>query len=125
MTFREALDEHLSAIQRRDLQALAATVAEDEVVLITSDGRLVRSAREMLEMHRGWFEMTGWTLDVTPIHVDEAPGMGVAVLHLVYREAREGVPPLRQESYLTLVFREKNWKWVMTQDQNTPIQPRP
>lgn len=122
MTFRQALDQHLSAIQRRDLQAFAETVAEDDIVLITADGRLVRSAREMLDMHRDWFAMPGWTLDATPVEVHEAPGMGVAVLHLVYREPRDPAPPLRQESYLTLVFREQGGRWVMVQDQNTPIQ---
>lgn len=121
MTFQDALEAHLSAIQRRDLPALADTVADDEIVLITADGRLVRSAREMLDMHRDWFGMTGWSLDVTPVEVQEAPGLGVATLHLVYREPRENGPPFRQESYLTLVFRFQEGKWLMVLDQNTPV----
>lgn len=123
MTFRETLREHLSAIQRRDLAAFASTIAEGDIVLITAEGKLVRSPREMLDMHRAWFAMPGWGLDVTPVTLHECPGLGVAVLHLVYTEPRPAGPPLRQESYLTLVFREDNGRWRMIQDQNTPVRP--
>jgi hypothetical protein len=37
-TFREALDRHLRAILERDLLELIATIPEDELTLITSDG---------------------------------------------------------------------------------------
>lgn len=30
-------------------------------------------------------------------------------------------PATRSESYLTLVFERRNGKWLMVQDQNTPI----
>jgi hypothetical protein len=59
LSFRDTLAQHLGAIRSRDLDALAATVAPDELVLITAEGRLKRSAREFLEAHRAWFEMKG------------------------------------------------------------------
>ena len=90
MTFRETLDRHLDAIRRRDLPALADTVSEGDLVLITSDGY-------------------------------EGGALGVAVLHLDYRETPKQRPPVYQESYLTLVFQERQGKWRMVQDQNTPI----
>lgn len=43
--------------------------------------------------------------------------LAVAVLRPDYREA----PATRSESYLTLVFERRNGKWLMVQDQNTPI----
>jgi uncharacterized protein (TIGR02246 family) len=121
MTFREALDRHLHAIQQRDLAALAETVAEDDLVLITAEGRLVQDAKEFLEMHRGWFAMDNWRLNVTPVEVYEAGPLGVAVLHLDYRETPKDKSPVYQESYLTLVFQEREGQWRMVQDQNTPI----
>jgi|SRR5581483_2146091 len=121
MTFRETLDKHLRAIRERDLQALAETLPDNELILIMSDGKLVRSTREFLDAHRGWFAMPAWTLDARPIEVYEAADLGVAVLHLDYREDPPGKPPVRQESVLTLIFRRDGARWVMVQDQNTPV----
>ena len=114
--FRATLERHLKAIAERDLDALADTVASDALVLITAEGRLVRHAREFLDTHRAWFVTPGWTLDVTPEEIYETADMGIAVLRLLYQE-----PGVRSESLLTLVFRKIGGKWLMVQDQNTPI----
>jgi uncharacterized protein (TIGR02246 family) len=122
MTFRETLDKHMRAIQQRDLQALAETLPQDEVVLILSDGRLVHSVKEFLELHRGWFAAKTWSLGARLECVHETPDMGVAVLHLDYRDQPDGKPSLHETSYLSLVFRKlPDGRWVMVQDQNTPI----
>lgn len=117
MTFREALARHLQAIRDRDLAALAGTLAAEELVLIMADGRLVRSTREFLEAHRGWFAMPDWTLATREVQVFESPDLGVVVLELDYREP----PATRSRSYLTLVFERAGDRWLMVQDQNTPI----
>ncbi len=121
MNFRETLDKHLRAIQQRDLPALRETLPEGEVVLIMADGRLVRSAAEFLELHRGWFDSTTWTLGVEPVSVREGPDLGVAVLHLDYRDTAADGRAIHETSYLTLVFARQGDRWVMVHDQNTPI----
>jgi hypothetical protein len=68
-------------------------------------------------MHRAWFATPGWTLEAKPVEIYESADMGVAVMHLDYREP----PSVRSESYLTLVFERRGGRWVMVQDQNTPI----
>ena len=113
--FREALGRHLLAIENRDLDALAATLSPG-LILITADGKLIRTKSEFLELHRGWFAMKDWKLTAKPVQFVEDPALGVAVLHLDYEE-----PGKRQESYLTLVFRRVGSEWLMVQDQNTPI----
>ena len=50
------------------------------------------------------------------MEIYENGGLGVAVLHLDYREDAK-----RSESYLTLVFEKRGGEWLMVQDQNTPI----
>jgi uncharacterized protein (TIGR02246 family) len=120
-SFRDALGRHLLAIQERDLDALADTVDDDEVLLVMSDGKLARSKKEFLEAHRGWFAMKNWRLDVKPVQIIDGPALGVALLQLDYRETPPGKPPTRQESMLTLVFQQRNGKWVMVLDQNTPV----
>jgi uncharacterized protein (TIGR02246 family) len=120
-SFREALGAHLLAIEERDLDALADTVADDEILLVMSDGRLARSKKEFLEAHRGWFAMKNWRLEVKPVQIIDTPALGVALFQLEYRETPPGKPPTRQESVLTLVFQQRNGKWVMVLDQNTPV----
>jgi ketosteroid isomerase-like protein len=122
MTFRDTLDKHVHAIQQRNLRALIDTLPQDELVLITSDGRLVRSVDEFIEMHRVWFESRTWTLGARLESVYETPDMGTAVLYLDYCDTPTSGPPLHEASYLSLVFRRlPDGRWVMVQDQNTPI----
>jgi uncharacterized protein (TIGR02246 family) len=117
MNFRETLDKHLRAIRERDLAALAETLSPERLVLIMADGKLVRSTAEFLEAHRGWFAMPNWTLETREVEIFEANDLAVAVLRLDYREP----PTVRSESFLTLVFQRRDGKWLMVQDQNTPI----
>lgn len=119
--FREALGRHLLAIEEKDLDALAATVSPDGVLLVMSDGKLVRSTEEFLDAHRGWFAMKHWRLEVKPVQIYETPDLGVALLHLDYREMPPGRPATRQASMLTLVFHNRGGRWLMVHDQNTPI----
>src|SRR4051812_13691773 len=114
MDFRATLDRHLRAIRNRDLTELVATLPPDEVSLITSDGRLVRTTAEMVEMHRGWFAQTTWSLDTEIVSLLESPELSVAVLRLEYRDDPPGQPPIREASYLTLVFASRDGRWVMT-----------
>ena len=115
MNFRETLGRHLLAIETRDLATLAATLA-DPLILITAEGRLKRSKAEFVDAHRGWFGMADWTLQAKPVEIYEGGSIGVAVLHLDYREGEK-----RSESYLTLVFESRGDEWLMVQDQHTPI----
>ena len=119
--FRLALGKHLLAIEERDLNALAATVAPDGVLLVMADGRLMRSTKEFLDAHREWFAMKHWRLDVKPVHIYESAELGVALLHLEYRDHTPGQVPTRQTSFLTLVFQNRGGTWLMVHDQNTPI----
>jgi ketosteroid isomerase-like protein len=116
MNFRETLGRHLLAIETRDLDTLAATLA-DSLILIMADGKLKRTKGDFMEAHRAWFAMKNWTLTAKPVEIYEGGGLGVAVLHLDYRE--DGGRPV--ESYLTLVFERQGDAWLMVQDQNTPI----
>ena len=122
MTFHETLNKHIRAIQKRDLRGLIETLPQEELVLVTSDGRLVRSVQEFIQMHREWFTAKTWTLTARLECVYETPDMGVAVLHLDYRDTPANQPPVHETSYLTLVFRRRpDGRWEMVQDQNTPV----
>ena len=111
MNFRETLGRHLLAIETKDLDTLAATVA-DSLILISSDGTLKRSQKEFVQTHREWFGLQGWTVTAKALEIYESASLGIAVLHLKYREG---------ESWLTLVFELRDGEWLMVQHQNTPV----
>lgn len=119
MSFRDTLGKHLLAIHERDLKGLADTLAQD-LVLVMSDGKLVTGAKHFLDLHRDWFAMKNWNLDVKPVQVWESGDLGVAVLKLDYRETRADGSGALQESYLTLGFQKRDGSWRMVLDQNTP-----
>jgi hypothetical protein len=60
-------------------------------------------------------------LFATPLEIHEGSDAGLAVLHLLYCEDAPGKPPLREQSHLTLEFQCLGGKWVVVQDQDTPI----
>ena len=121
MTFRETLDKHLAAIQNRDLDALIATLPDNELVLIMADGKVVRTVREFVEAHRGWFAMPTWELKTEPVHIFETADIGVAVLRLDYSDLKPDHSRLHEHSVLTLIFARRNDHWMMVHDQNTPV----
>jgi ketosteroid isomerase-like protein len=121
MTFRETLDKHLEAIRGRDLRSLIETLPDETLTLVMSDGRLVTTVAEFVELHRGWFEQTSWSLDTQIAALHETPRMGFATIHLDYRDVSPDGTRTRQTSYLTLIFALQDGRWVMILDQNTPI----
>jgi len=124
MSFREALERHLRAIRERDIDGLIDTLARDELTLITAEGRLVREPGEFIAMHRDWFAGSTWTLDAEIVSLAETPELGLAVLRLDYRDNPPAQPPIREASYLSLVFARRDGRWVMIHDQNTPSKSR-
>ena len=111
MNFRETLGRHLLAMETKDLDTLAASVA-DSLILITSDGTLKRSKKEFVQTHGEWFGLQGWTVTAKALEIYESASLGIAVLQLKYREG---------ESWLTLVFEQRGGEWLMVQHQNTPV----
>jgi ketosteroid isomerase-like protein len=121
MTFRETLDKHLKAIQDRDLGALIETLPDETLTLVMADGRLVTTVREFIELHRGWFEMTTWSMGTEVVAIQEGPRMAFATIRLDYRDEPPGGNPVREASILTLIFMLQGERWAMVLDQNTPI----
>lgn len=121
MTFRETLDKHLKAIKDRDLRALIETLPDEKLTLVMADGRLVETVHEFIELHRGWFEMTTWTMETRIAAIHEAQRMACATIHLDYRDESPDGTSIHETSYLTLVFALQGDRWAMVLDQNTPI----
>lgn len=121
MSFRETLDKHVRAIIARDIEALRSTLPQDELVLVMSDGKVVRSVSQFLDAHRQWFAMPNWQIRFEPIESYESADLGVAVFKLDYSDLRPDQTRSHELSVLTLIFARQHGRWVMVHDQNTPI----
>jgi Calcium/calmodulin dependent protein kinase II association domain len=79
--------------------------------------------REMVHHHLQALERSRLhaRLFVTPLEIHEAEDAGVALLHLLYCEDAPGKRPRREQSHLTLVYQRRGGKWVVVQDQHSPI----
>ena len=113
MNFRETLGRHLLAIETRDLDTLMDTVG-DTPILIMGDGKLKRTKGDYVEAHRAWSASGSWKLTAKPVEIYENASLGVAVLHVDYREGTKS-----SESYLTLVFEQRDGEWRVAQSQST------
>ncbi|HYZ15930.1 MAG TPA: nuclear transport factor 2 family protein [Candidatus Acidoferrum sp.] len=118
-TFREALDEHLSALRAKDVRRFAATLGEG-VTVIDGAGKITRGTDAVLHSHAEWFAAREpWTFEYELLFRREAAGMAYAVIEVTYRDA-PGAPPAR--FVLSLVFeRDAEGAWKFVYDQNTPL----
>lgn len=121
MTFRATLEEHLRAIKQRDLPALIATLPEGELTLIRSDGRLVRSVGEFIDLHREWFSSMTWSIETRLEELTECAALGLAVVHQIYRDEPPEGDRLVERCFRTLAFARQGSRWVLIHNQGTPI----
>jgi uncharacterized protein (TIGR02246 family) len=121
-TFGETLQRHFDAIRARDLEALASTVAPDQVHLVTANGEVSTSAQHFLDLHRDWFASPTWQLTPQIVATREGGDLATCLVELEYTdEASDGAGRIRERSILSLVFELRDGRWLMIQDQNTPV----
>lgn len=116
--FLAALNEHIRAIQARDLARFAATVTGgDDVRLIGPGGSQLIGREAILGAHRDWFASGAFTFRPRVVWHRETEEMGLALLDVEY--ADPGGMPTR--FLLSLVFvREADGAFRLVYDQNTP-----
>jgi uncharacterized protein (TIGR02246 family) len=116
--FAEAVDAHLAAVARRDLDGYLATV-HDDVTLITPMGGLLAGRADVEGFHRDWFGDPDWSWQVAPVRSVVAGDTGVAVLSVDYRDVDGAGKPVDMRYVLSLVFARLNGRWLLLHDQNT------
>lgn len=118
--FRAALDEHLAALQARDIARFAATLGDD-VMVIDGKGAITRGTEAVRASHAAWFAMPErWTFDYTVIATRENDGWGFALLDVTYRH----VPDVNANRFLlSLAFEaDARGTYRFVFDQNTPLE---
>jgi ketosteroid isomerase-like protein len=120
-TFQNALREHLTALQEKDVVRFAATLGHD-VTVVDGRGAVRGGSAAVLAAHAEWFAASDpWSLDYEIVVVREFAGAGLALLDVSYRERPDAVPA---RFLLSLVFeREQGGAWKFVYDQNTTLAP--
>jgi ketosteroid isomerase-like protein len=118
-TFRDALGEHLAALQARDVERFAATLGAD-VVVVDGSGAISRGTDAVLRSHAEWFAAPEpWTFDYEILFTRETPSSGLALIDATYRHTPDAEPA---RFLLSLVFeRDADGAFKFVYDQNTPL----
>jgi ketosteroid isomerase-like protein len=118
-SFRAALDEHLSALQARDIDRFAATLGDDAAV-VDGAGAIKRGTDAVLRSHAEWFAMPEpWTFAYELVFTRETPSSGLALIDCTYRHTPDAEPA---RFLLSLVFeRDARGTYKFVYDQNTPL----
>ncbi len=114
------LNRHLDAIQQKDFVAFESTLTRGErLTFILPNGQLFTDPGEFRAMLKDWFADTSWTFDYDIIAVQQAAGMGSALLLVRYDEPDRDGQPYHLDHYLNLVFKYEGDGWYLVHDQNT------
>jgi ketosteroid isomerase-like protein len=117
--FRAALDEHLAALQARDVERFARTLGED-VSVVDGGGTITRGTEAVLRSHAEWFGSPDpWTFEYALVLTRETPSSGLAVIDVTYTNTPESEPV---RFLLSLVFeRGADGAFKFVYDQNTTL----
>jgi ketosteroid isomerase-like protein len=117
--FRAALDEHLGALQARDVERFAATLGEN-VVVVDGGGTITRGTDAVLRSHAEWFRSPDpWRFDYEITLTRETASFGLAVVDVTYRHTPDAEPA---RFLLSLVFeRDAGGTFKFVYDQNTTL----
>ncbi|MEQ8179887.1 MAG: nuclear transport factor 2 family protein [Amphiplicatus sp.] len=117
--FGAALQEHLAAIQARDLDAFAATLTADETLYtVFPNGGALTTRQAAVDLHRDWFADPNWVWEGETVHKIVGADMALALIKYDYRDTPEGAP---RSAWLSLLFRLEDGEWRLVHDQNTRI----
>jgi uncharacterized protein (TIGR02246 family) len=120
--FDATLQTHLRAVQNRDLEGLLATVA-DSVTLLLPNGRMLSTKEEFENLHIGWFAEKNWTWTPTLIRTETTPSQSFALVSYIYEELDStGNVAASRNTYLLLIFKKTDDRWLLVHDQNTRVQ---
>lgn len=122
MTFQQALQRHLTAVQERDLATFRETIASDgSLALILPNGSYLDEYQEIIEMHQEWFADPEWRMSVELVNQRETPVMASALCLVTYDDVDEAGAAVQFQYFLNLIFAKQGNQWLLVHDQNTII----
>lgn len=120
-SLKMALEKHLSALRSKDLKSFSETLSPDKLTLVLPNGKLIKTPREFVEMHREWFGEAGWSMTHKVHSISQNGNMGFALVKSEYREEERDGKPYLNTMYVSRIFEKVNGKWLLVYDQATAI----
>lgn len=117
-----AVQTHLNAITNRDLDAYAATL-HDDIVLILPNGSRIEGKDAVVALHEELFADTSWRQDFLDVQ-SQTFGCKTAWTRVEYNYIvfnPDGTELGRAHSLFTLSWTREKGKWRVIADQNTRI----
>lgn len=122
LTFQQALQRHLKAVQERDLDTFLTTIANNgSLAVILPNGDYLHEYQDIVELHREWFADPDWRLEVELVNQRESSAMASALCLVTYKDVDEAGEPLQYQYFLNLIFAKQGSQWLLVHDQNTII----
>lgn len=115
----EVFEQHVRAVQTRDLAALERTITSDDALtLILPNGAQTSTRKEYLDFHRKFFSSSTWTIRFDAVSRITGQDFAILTTRSTYEDAEEG-KRVRHHSWVTFVFQRERGEWRLVHDQNT------
>ncbi len=122
MNFKETLEKHLDAIQKRNLKQFLETVCSDDAInVVLPNGVLIDNQTDFINFHKEWFSDHDWSINFEIVRSLETSEMAFVLILMEYHDRDEEGQSYDAANYLNLIFINKDGKWLLIHDQNTPI----
>ena len=122
MTFLETLQNHLDAIQSRDLASFVETVTQGEAFsFLLPNGAYMSGRDEFIAFTRDWFADPDWQFSCELIRTVQRPELAMALLLVTYDDHDAAGVPYQLTYYLNLLFAQEGERWALVHDQNTLV----
>jgi ketosteroid isomerase-like protein len=119
--FRATLEKHLGAVAAKNIDVIAATVA-DSVTLIFPDGEVLQSKQKFIDFHKDWFKDTAWKMTTEILKATEGGALSYGLIKYQYTKLNgDGSIKTQSNAYLMLIFEKQKDGWKLIHDQNTKI----
>lgn len=119
--FRATLEKHLGAVAAKNIDIIAATVA-DSVTLIFPGGEVLQSKQKFVDFHKEWFKDTAWKMTTEILKTTEGGTLSYGLVKYQYTNLNsDGTVKSQSNAYLLLIFEKQKDGWKLIHDQNTKI----
>lgn len=112
---------HLTAIEKRDLNKLLNTVNSEKITLILPNGKYSTSLEEYKRVNFEWFSDKSWRIEYKIKEKIIKEDLAIILTEITYFEKDEKGEESKFNYFLSLVFQRSNDDWKLIYNQNTII----
>jgi uncharacterized protein (TIGR02246 family) len=119
-SFEATLAIHLRAIQRRDIDLYATTIAP-RAQLVLPNAAVVSGKRDVVAVNRDFFADPTWTLRATELSRGVADRAATVVFRFAFTYTEADGSQTVSTNVVGLTFVRDDGRWLMLHDQNTRV----